>query len=188
MNAVAPGRPDDFNDQPTQHARYGRGGSPPPAADADPVPPPTTPPAPEQLDPPEFFDPLDEDAEFTPWYRKPEVLIGWGLFVAILIGIIVYGILQLIHGNNGTTETPSTSTTISSTTAGTTSPPTTATTTTPTTEPPTSSAIQPPAHQPTQQRQPTQQQPTHRHHLPQLPSVITIPEVPTVITVPPELR
>ena len=34
----------------------------------------------------------------------------------------------------------------------------------------------------------TQQQPTHRHHLPQLPSVITIPEVPTTITVPPGLR
>jgi len=180
MNAVAPGRPDDFNDQPTQHARYGRGGSPPPAADADPVPPTIAPPGPEQLDPPEFFDPLDEDAEFTQWYRKPAVLIGWGLFVAILIGIIVYGILQLIHGNNGITETPSTSTTISSTTTSTTTPPTT--TTTPTTAPPTSSAIQPPAHQP------TQQQPTHRHHLPQLPSVITIPEVPTVITVPPELR
>jgi hypothetical protein len=196
MTAVAPGRPDDFNEQPTQHAKYGRGGFPPPAAepappptvDPDPVPPPTPTPAPEQLEPPEFLDPLDEEAEFTAWYRKPVVLIGWGLFVAILIGLIVYGIIELIHGNNGTSNNPSTSTTtIPSTTTSTTTPPTTTTTTTPTTAPPTSSAVQPPAYQPTQQ-QPAQQQPTHRHHLPQLPSVITIPEVPTVITVPPELR
>jgi hypothetical protein len=144
---------------------------------------PTPPPAPEQFEAPEFLDPLDEEAEFTAWYRKPVVLIGWSLFVAILIGLIVYGIIELIHGNNGTSNNPSTSTTIPSTTT-TTTPPTTATTTT---APPTSSAVQAPAHQPTQQ-QPAQQQPTHRHHLPQLPSVITIPEVPTVITVPPELR
>jgi cytoskeletal protein RodZ len=193
---VAPGPPDDFNDQPTQHAKYGRGGSlppganpaPPPTVEPDPVPPPTPTPDREQFEPPEFLDPLDEESEFTAWYRKPVVLIGWGLFVAILIGLIVYGIIELIHGNKGTSNNPSTSTTIPSTTTSTTPsqslPPTT---TTPTTAPPTSSTVQPPAYQPTQQ-QPTQQQPTHRHHLPQLPSVITIPEVPTVITVPPELR
>jgi hypothetical protein len=199
MNAVAPGRSDDFNEQPTQHAKYGMGGSPPPAAeptplptaDSGPIPPPPSPPAPEQFEEPEFLDPLDEDAEFTPWYRKPVMLIGWGLFVAILIGVIVYGILQLIHGNDATTDNPPTSTPFSTSpstaTTSATPSPSTAIATTPTTAPPTSSAIQPPAHQPTQQ-QPTQQQPTHRHHLPQLPSVITIPEVPTVITVPPELR
>jgi hypothetical protein len=181
MNAVAPGRPDDFNDQPTHYAKYGRGGSPPPAADADPIPPPT----PEQFEPTEFLDPLDDEAEFTPWYRKPVVLIGWGLFVAILIGLIVYGIIELIHGGHGTTNNPSTSTTVPSTTTTPSLSP--SPTTTPATAPPTSSAVQPPVRQPTQQ-QPTQQQPTHRHHLPQLPSVITIPEVPTVITVPPELR
>ncbi len=188
MNAVAPGRPDDFNDQPTHYANYGRGGTPPPAAKSAPPPnvdpEPTPPPAPEQFEAPEFLDPLDEEAEFTAWYRKPVVLIGWSLFVAILIGLIVYGIIELIHGRKGTSNNPSTSTTIPSTIATTTTPPTTATTTT---APPTSSAVQAPAHQPTQQ-QPAQQQPTHRHHLPQLPSVITIPEVPTVITVPPELR
>jgi cytoskeletal protein RodZ len=183
---VAAGPPDDFNEQPTQHAKYGMGGSPPPAAPSGPppTPAPEPPPAPGQFEAPEFLDPLDEEAEFTAWYRKPVVLIGWGLFVAILIGLIVYGIIELIHDNNGTTNNPSTSTTIPSTTTSTTTPPTTATTTT---APPTSSAVQAPAHQPTQQ-QPAQQQPTHRHHLPQLPSVITIPEVPTVITVPPELR
>ncbi len=196
MNAVAPGRPDDFNEQPTQHAKYGKGGSPPPAAepappstvDPDPVAPPTPPPAPEQFEPPEFLDPLDDEAEFTPWYRKPVVLIGWGLFVAILIGLIVYGIIELIHGGHGTGNNPSTGTTVPSTSTSTapsqSSSPSPSTTTT---APPTSSAVQPPAWQPTQQ-QPTQQQPTHRHHFPQLPSVITIPEVPTVITVPPELR
>ena len=188
---MAPGPPDDFNDQPTQHAKYGKGGSPPPTAkpappptvDPEPISTPTPPPAPEQFEDPEFLDPLDQEAEFTAWYRKPVVLIGWGLFVAVLIGLIVYGIIELIHGGNGTSNNPSTSTTIPSTTTSTTTPATTTITTTPTTAPPTSSAVQPPAQQP-----PTQQQPTHRHHLPQLPSVITIPEVPTVITVPPELR
>jgi hypothetical protein len=190
IGAVANGRPDDFN-----NANAGMRGSPPPAAKPAPppapapdsIPPPTPPPASEQFEPTEFLDPLDEESEFTPWYRKPVVLIGWGLFVAVLIGLIVYGIIELIHGGNGISNIPSTSTTIPSTTTSTTTPPTTATTTTPTTAPPTSSAVQPPARQPTPQH-PTQQQPTHRHHLPQLPSVITIPEVPTVITVPPELR
>jgi hypothetical protein len=113
-------------------------------------------------------------------------IIAWIVAVLILIALIVYGLMELIQGGSGTSPTPGTTSGTTSTT------PTTATTTpTPTTqssETPTSSAVEPPAQQPTQQptHQPTQQQPTHRHHLPQLPSVITIPDGP-VLTLPPGL-
>ena len=164
------GPPDDFNNQPTQHGDYG-------------VPAPPTPP--EQFEPPESLDPFDEEAEPTPWFRRPVLLGAWALLVVILIGLIVYGIIELIHGDQGTGNIPSSTSAIPSTTTTTTTPPTTATTTTPATGPTTSSAVEQPPQQPT--HQPTQQPPTHRHHLPPLPSVITIPEVPTVITLPPGL-
>jgi len=147
------------------------------------MPPVETPP--DQYEPRESLDPLDQETEPTAWYRKPVLLIGWALFVLILIALIVYGLMELIQGDQGTSRIPTTSTTPPTTT---TTPPTTTATTTP----PTSSAVEPPAQQPTRQptqQQPTQQQPTHRpHHLPPLPPVITIPEVPTTITVPPGLR
>ena len=166
------GRRDDFHNQATQHANYAMS-EPPPSGE---LPPTVAPPnAPDQFERPETLDPLDQETEPTPWYRKPVMLIGWLLFVAILIALIIYGITELIHGNQGTIHAPKTSTP-STTTTTTTTPPTTTTTT-----PPTSSAVEAPPQQPTQQ-------PTHRHHLPPLPSVITIPEVPTVITVPPGLR
>jgi hypothetical protein len=165
------GPPDDFNNQPTQHGDYG-------------VPAPPTPP--EQFEPPESLDPFDEEAEPTPWFRRPVLLGGWALLVVILIGLIVYGIIELIHGDQGTGNIPSSTSAIPSATTTTTTPPTTATTTTPATGPTTSSAVEQPPQQPT--HQPTQQPPTHRHHLPPLPSVITIPEVPTVITLPPGLH
>jgi hypothetical protein len=111
------------------------------------------------------------------------MLIGWAVLVLILIALIVFGLMELLGGQQGTSHIPSTSTTPPTTT--TTTPPTTTTETTP----PTSSAVQPPAQQPTQQptQQQPQQEPTHRHHLPQLPPVITIPGGPTM-TVPPALR
>jgi hypothetical protein len=169
------GPPDDFHEQPTRHANFGMVEQPPPgeAAPTDQQPGQTPP---EQYEP--YGDPFDQETEPTAWYRKPVVLIGWALSVLILIALIVYGLMQLLQGEQGTSRVPSTSTT----------PPTSTTTTTPpstTTTPPTSSAIEPPAQQPTQQ--PTQQPPTHRHHVPQLPSVITIPGGPTM-TVPPPLR
>ena len=170
------GPPDDFHEQPTRHASFGKVEQPPPG---EPAPPDQrlgqTPP--EQYEP--DGDPFDQDTEPTAWYRKPVVLIGWALSVLILIALIVYGLMQLLQGQQGTSGVPSTSTTAPTSTITTTTPPTTATT------PPTSSAVEPPAQQPT--RQPTQQQPTHRHHLPQLPPVITIPGGPTM-TVPPPLR
>jgi hypothetical protein len=182
------GPPDDFNKQATEAANYARGG--PPRSSG---PPPTFPSpgeAPPGPEPPESPDPFDE-AEPTPWYRKPAGIIAWVVAVLVLIALIVYGIMELLGPGEGTNHTPSTSTTStpatnSTTETTTTSPPAETTTT----EPPTSSAAEPPVQQPTQRapRQPTQQpEPTHRHHLPQLPSVITIPEVPTVITLPPGL-
>jgi hypothetical protein len=176
------GPADDFHNQRTQNRIYGGLGGPPPpdepAAEEN---------AADQAGPPEAVDPFDQEAEPTPWYRKPVGIIAWVLAVLILIALIVYGLMELIQGPQGTGHTPSTtsSTTPTTTTAPTSSsePPTTATT-----EPPTSRAVEPPAQQPTQQqqptRQPTQQPPTHRHHLPSLPTVITIPEGP-VVTLPP---
>lgn len=136
---------------------------------------------PDGFEQPEAFD----DAEPTPWYRRPPLLIAWLVFVAILLGLIVYGISELLSGGQGTSPTPSTSRSSTTTTTTTTTTPTTTATTTPST----SSAVEAPAQQPTQPpaQQPTQE-PTHRHHLPPLPPSITIPGVPTVITVPPGLR
>ncbi|MGO8767288.1 MAG: hypothetical protein ACLQIK_10665 [Mycobacterium sp.] len=178
------GPPDDFNNQPTQFADYGvsarpSAGGPPPTVS----PPSETPPEDES---PPLVDPLDEAAP-TPWYRRPAALAGWIASVLILLGLIAFGVMELMHSGQGTSHTPSTSTTPSTTTTPT--QPTSTTTTEPSNAPPSGSAVEPPAQQPTQQptRQPNQQQPTHRHHLPPLPSVITIPEVPTVITLPPGL-
>lgn len=152
------------------------------------VAPPNFPPQPPHgFEQPHGFDPFDQQPETTPWYRKPAMLIAWLISVLILIALIVFGIIELIHGDQSVNHVPKSTT---STTSATTTTTTTPTTTTTTTEPSSSAEEQPPAQEPTQQ-QPTgqqTQQPTHRHHLPQLPPVITIPQVPTVITVPPGLR
>lgn len=174
------GPPDDFHNQRTQFANYGGPGGPPRPGESPPPAdlPPDQAEAPEAVEEP---DPFDQEREPTPWYRKPLGVIAWVIAVAILLALIVYGLMELIQGGQGTSHTPSTT---SSTTPATTTMTTTPTTTTPSETPP-SSASEPPAQQPTQQptHQPTQQQPTHRHHMPQLPSVITIPDGP-VVTLP----
>ncbi len=166
---------DDFHNQATQHADYGMSGGPP-TGEAPPNPP-------DRFEQPGLIDPVGQETEPTPWYRRPVMFIGWLVFVVILIALIVYGIIELMHQEQGTSPTPKTTPT--STSAATTTTPATTTTT-----PTTSSAQAPAPQQPTQQptHQPTQQQPTHHHHLPQLPPVISVPGVPTVITVPPALR
>lgn len=152
------------------------------------IPPPNFPPHPPQgFEQPQGVDPFDQQAEPTPWYRKPGMLIAWLVSVVILIALIVFGIIELIQGDQSVNHAPKSTT---STTAPTTTTATTTATTTTETSPSSSAEEQPPAQQPTQQ-QPTggqTQQPSHRHHLPPLPPVITIPQVPTVITVPPGLR
>ncbi len=172
---------DDFHNQPTQHGDFGVSEQPPTGEIPPPGPPPNPPEGSEQSG---DVDPFDQEAEPTPWYRKPGMLIAWLVSVVILIALIVFGIVELIHGEQTVSHVPKT------TTRTTTPTTTTPTTTTTTTSSPSSSAEQPPAQQPTQQ-QPTggqTQQPSHHHHLPQLPSVITVPGVPNPVTVPPGLR
>lgn len=177
------GPPDDFHNEPTRHAGFGMGERPP-STEAAPTGQAPGEPPPGQYQPDQSVDPFDEETQPTAWYRRPVMLLGWALLVLILIALIVFGITQLLGGEQGTSHVPSTSTTTptSTTTTTTTSPSTT------TESPPSSSAVEPPAQQPTQQ--PTQQpspQPSHRHHIPSLPPVITIPGGPTM-TVPPALR
>ncbi|BAX90715.1 hypothetical protein [Mycobacterium shigaense] len=155
------GPPDDFNNQVTRHANA-----------AGPQPPPQ--------EPEPALEPLGDEPEPAPWYRRPAGLLIWALSVLILVALIVYGILQLVH-DQGTGTTPSTTSTTSRTPTTTTTSTTTTTTTT-TTPPATSTttststeAVVPSSEQPT--RQPTQQQPTHRHHWPSwLPT--TVPQLP----------
>ncbi len=188
------GPPDNFHEQQTQYASYGLGGQPPSGGPLPAGQPPAAA-GPGQPAPPYSPEPFDQETEPKPWYRRPAGIIAWVVAVLILIGLIAYGITQLIQGGQGTSpSSPSTSTsTTPTTTPTTTTPPSSETTSS--SETPTSSAVEPPAQQPTQQptqlptRQPTQPPPTRRHHLPfGIPSVITIPGIPTPITLPPGLR
>ena len=70
------GPSDDFNNQQTTKAAYG-------------------------LE--EAAEPEHEGFQPAPWYRSPPLLIAWLVLVLILIALIVYGIGELIGGNEGTT-------------------------------------------------------------------------------------
>lgn len=146
--------------------------------------------------PPDYFassdqypllDPDDPDADARPWYRKPVTLIGWALLVLILLGLITYGVMQLLGGDKSSTPAPSTTSTTTPTTQSTTATTTTEPTTTTATTTPSPAAPAPPANPHRSQPPATQptQSPTH-HHLPPLPSTITVPGGPT-ITLPPGL-
>jgi hypothetical protein len=67
-----------------------------------------------------------EEPEPVPAWRKPIALVGWALLIAVLIGLIIYGIIALMQGPE---PTPTTTTT--RTTTATTTPTTPTTTTTP---------------------------------------------------------
>jgi len=146
------GPSDEFNNQQTTKAAYG-------------------------LD--ESAAPEHEGFQPSPWYRSPPLLIAWLVLVLILIALIVYGIGELIAGDEGTTPAPSSTTSTStteppSTTTPSTSPPP-ASTTTETSPPPTTTEAPPPT-----QQQPTYQPtnpPTTKHHthLPTLPPGIHLP-------------
>jgi cytoskeletal protein RodZ len=80
----------------------------------------------------------DEAPEPVPGWRKPIALVGWCLLIAVLIGVIIWGTLELTQGSDATPPAPTTtSTTVTTapTTATTTATTTTATTTTSTTQP-----------------------------------------------------
>lgn len=106
------------------------------------VPPPNFPPQPPHgFEQPQGFDPFDQEPEPTPWYRRPAMLIAWLISVVILIGLIVFGIIELIHDDQSVNHVPK-STTSTTTTTTTTTPSTTTTTTT--TESSSSAEEQPP--------------------------------------------
>ena len=120
-----------------------------------------------RTDPPDYGanDPTgyaaEPESEPIPRWRKPWALVGVGVLIAVLIGVIIYGLI-LLSGEDST-PTPATTTTTTTTTTATTTPTTTTTTGsgTPTTTTTTSSTGGFP------------------HHL---PSEITLPR--TVITLP----
>jgi hypothetical protein len=106
-----------------------------------------------------------EPEEPIPGWRKPIALVGWSVLIAVLIGLIIWGDIQLAQGH----PPPASVTT--------TSPPTT---TPPTTTTPTSG---------TDTGTPTNNSPA-QGAFPHLPSVITVPSLPglpTEITLPPGL-
>jgi cytoskeletal protein RodZ len=133
--------------------------------------------------------PIEQASAPEPWYRNRWLLAVWATMVAILIGLIIYGIVQLSRGGAGgsSTTTPSTTPSHSSTPArsSTTTPPSTTETPPP---PPSSSSSdeQPPPDDngpPPAEPAPPAEPPHHHHHLPHIPSTITLPH--TVITLPP---
>jgi hypothetical protein len=138
---------------------------------------------------------LPEPEEPIPGWRKPIALVGWGVLIAVLVGLIIWGIIQLVQDPPAsapvTTTTPKTTTT-PTTTAAPVVPPTqrpmhgeSTTLTTPTTDTATIGL----AHFQHRHRTPTNNSPSPEA-LPHLPSVITLPSLPglpTEITLPPGL-
>ncbi|MEK0955682.1 oligopeptide transporter substrate-binding protein [Mycobacterium ulcerans] len=70
--------------------------------------------------------------EPTPGWRKPLALAGWGVLIAVLIGLIIFGIIQLAHGRpTPASVTKTVTATMTTTTPTTTTAPTKTTTTNP---------------------------------------------------------
>ncbi len=135
------------------------------------------------------------DPPHTPWFRRRPVLIAWIALIVLMIALVIWGIIQLTSRGPGGTTAPSTTSATTTTSTSATSTATTVKTTTPQAAPHTT-AGPPPARPPggaPAPAGPANEPPHHRHHLPPLPSEITIPpmprapEVPTVITLPPGL-
>jgi hypothetical protein len=132
-----------------------------------------------------------------PIWCKPIALVGWGVLIAILLGLIIWGIGQLVRGappqEPATTIAPSTTSKAPTTprsSAAPVAPPTrhsdeqTTTATTAKTDAPTASTENSGAPATTSTPSPG------AFRLPQLPSVITLPSLPglpTEITLPPGL-
>jgi hypothetical protein len=131
-----------------------------------------------------------------PGWRKPIALVGWGVLIAVLLGLIVWGIGQLAQ--NAPPQGPTTTIAPTETTATSTTPPSSAapvtpptrqrqegttTATTPATEAPPASTEN--SGTPTTT---TSSPSPGAFPFPQLPSVITLPSLPglpTEITLPP---
>jgi hypothetical protein len=136
----------------------------------------------------------EPDDPISGW-RKPLALAGWGILIAVLIALIVWGIIQLAHGAppqepmTSTTPVPTTTTTTRPSSSASVAPPQSSEpkTTTTTTEAPTASTEDSLTSAPT--TTPTTPS-SEAYPLPQLPSVITLPALPglpTEITLPPGL-
>ena len=141
-------------------------------------------------------DPEPEDP--IPGWRKPLALAGWGVLIAVLIALIIWGIMQLTQGARP--QEPATVTTTPRTAPSTTAPPSSAApvvpptlrgtpeqTTTPTTDIPSASTEETGTPTTTTSTSPPL---PGAFPLPQLPSVITLPALPglpTEITLPPGL-
>ena len=120
-------------------------------------------------------DSAESDSAPDPWYRNRVLLALWALAVALVLTLIIYGLVELSRGGEGSvpaTTTPSTSHTRSSTTS-----PTTTTTTTPSSSseaPPPETPEQTPEEAPPQNTYtpaPTEPPRHHHHfHLPHLPN------------------
>lgn len=206
-----PGTPGNGGEDPTRFSNYaGPGpGQRPPGPPPTPVGPPGQPYQPSDAPtqyasypPPEYPQPgMPAGPDFggappVPWFRRRPVLIAWVALIAAMIALVIWGIIQLTSRGPGPSTSPS-GTSSSSTTSTTTSSTTTTAPSTSATE----SAAPPQPQAPHQEapRQPAPapaaptEEPEHHHHLPPLPSVITIPpipkapEIPTVITLPPHL-
>jgi cell division septation protein DedD len=135
-----------------------------------------------------------EDAESTasdgapaPWHRNRLLLALWGLMVALLLTLVIYGIVELSRGGGGETSGPAKSTSSTSSAApaqSSTTSPTPSTSNTSETPPPSETPAQtpeevpPPANHSPAPAEP----PEHHHHLPHVPSTITLPH--TVVTLP----
>lgn len=187
------GPPDDYQpgNAPTQYAEYADYAAAPPSA--------PNPAMPENM----TFNPPPP----TPFYRKTPVLVAWVLLIVAMVAVIIWGIIQLASRGSGddstsgssseTSSSSSSATTTSSTSATTsetsTTPSSTESSTAPQSEPPNSAPPRPQAPQQAPTPNAPQTEPEHKHHLPPLPSTITIPpvprvpELPTVITLPPHL-
>ena len=127
-----------------------------------------------------------------PGWRRPIALAGWGILIAVLIALIVWGIIRLAHG--APPQEPMTRTTPVPTTTATTRPSSSASLAPPQSSEPTITATTSDA--PTASTEesltstPTTTPSSEAYPLPQLPSVITLPPLPglpTEITLPPGL-
>ncbi len=77
--------------------------------------------------------PPEPEPEPTPGWRKPLALVGWGVLIAVLIALIIYGIVLLARGRPSPATITTTVTTVAPATTTTTAPSTARTTTTTTT-------------------------------------------------------
>jgi hypothetical protein len=131
----------------------------------------------------EDADSAGPDGAPRPWYRNRLLLALWGLLVALLLTLVIYGIVELSRGG-GKTGGPATTTSSVTPTGSSTTTPTTAPSTTTETPPPpetpeqTPEEVPPPANGSPAPAEP----PQHHHHHPHVPSTVTLPH--TVITLP----